>query len=241
MTEDTSGETAPDVALDGAVSRRQAFAATAASRFGESFRTDQTSPYERVPRRGRDRTGGIREVNPARRVVGSGGSSGRVGVARLIRRRSVVPLRRCWHPCTRASRRKDRSRPADMRGLGASPLGRGRRVPASVFRASPVPFVLMLDDFHELQSPACHDVMEVVISGIPHELRSLSRRVVPSSRTCRGCGRRVTRWSSWRATLPLTGRRRADLAAAELTVTPEFTAAVTERTEGWPSASTWRR
>ena len=41
---------------------------------------------------------------------------------------------------------------ADMRGVGVSALGRAAPRLASVFRASPVPFVLMLDDFHELQS-----------------------------------------------------------------------------------------
>ena len=56
---------------------------------------------------------------------------------------------------------------ADMRGLGVSVLGRTAPRLASAFRTSPVPFVLMLDDLHELRSPACHDVLGVVISGIP--------------------------------------------------------------------------
>jgi LuxR family maltose regulon positive regulatory protein len=56
---------------------------------------------------------------------------------------------------------------ADMSGLGVSPLGRAAPRLASVFRTSPFPFVLMLDDLHELRSPACHDVLGVVISGIP--------------------------------------------------------------------------
>ena len=56
---------------------------------------------------------------------------------------------------------------ADMRGLGLSVLGRAAPRLAAAFRTSPVPFVLMLDDLHELRSPACHDVLGVVISGIP--------------------------------------------------------------------------
>ena len=56
---------------------------------------------------------------------------------------------------------------ADMRGLGVSVLGRAAPRLAAAFRTSPVPFVLMLDDLHELRSPACHDVLGVVISGIP--------------------------------------------------------------------------
>ena len=49
---------------------------------------------------------------------------------------------------------------ADMSGLGVSVLGRAAPRLASAFRTSPEPFVLMLDDLHELQSPACHDVLE---------------------------------------------------------------------------------
>jgi LuxR family maltose regulon positive regulatory protein len=56
---------------------------------------------------------------------------------------------------------------ADVRGLGVSALGRAAPRLASAFRVSPVPFVLMLDDLHELRSPDCHDVLSVVISGIP--------------------------------------------------------------------------
>ena len=92
---------------------------------------------------------------------------------------------------------------ADVGGLGVSVLGRAAPRLASAFRASPQPFVLMLDDLHELRSPACHDALGVAISGIPRA-HSSSRRVVPSSRTCRGCGRRVTRWSSGPATWPST-------------------------------------
>ena len=76
---------------------------------------------------------------------------------------------------------------ADMSGLGVSVLGRAAPRLARRSGRSPDPFVLMLDDLHELRSPACHDVLGVVISGIP-PAHSWSRRVVPSSHTCRGCG-----------------------------------------------------
>ena len=92
---------------------------------------------------------------------------------------------------------------ADMGGLGVSVLGRAAPRLASALRTSPAPFVLMLDDLHELRSPGCHDVLSVVISGIP-PARSWSRRAASSSLTCRGCGRRGTRWSSGRATWPST-------------------------------------
>ena len=56
---------------------------------------------------------------------------------------------------------------ADLRGIGVSALGRAAPRLASALRTSPAPFVLILDDLHELRSPACHDVLSVVISGIP--------------------------------------------------------------------------
>jgi LuxR family maltose regulon positive regulatory protein len=55
---------------------------------------------------------------------------------------------------------------ADVSGAGVSVLGRAAPRLASAFRTSPVPFVVMLDDLHELRSPACHDVLSVVISGM---------------------------------------------------------------------------
>ena len=91
----------------------------------------------------------------------------------------------------------------------------------------------MLDDLHEVQSPACHDVLSVVISGIPRGSQ-LVRRVAPSSLICPGCGLRGTH-----------GVRAGDLAldaagaeqifsAAHVSLTREQAATVTERTEGWP-------
>jgi LuxR family maltose regulon positive regulatory protein len=48
-------------------------------------------------------------------------------------------------------------------------------------RTSQVPFVLMLDDLHELRSPACHDALSVVISGVPRgsQLVAASRSEQP--------------------------------------------------------------
>jgi LuxR family transcriptional regulator, maltose regulon positive regulatory protein len=58
---------------------------------------------------------------------------------------------------------------ADMRGLGC-PCWAAPRL-ASALRTSPVPFVLMLDDLHELRSPACHDVL-----GALHQKLGVSSR-----------------------------------------------------------------
>ncbi len=50
---------------------------------------------------------------------------------------------------------------------GVSPLGRSAPVLASAMRAAPESFVMMIDDLHEVRSQACHDVLGVVLSGIP--------------------------------------------------------------------------
>ena len=79
---------------------------------------------------------------------------------------------------------------AGMGGHGVSVLGRAAPRLASVLRASPVPFVIMLDDLHELQSPACHDVLSVVISGIPpgSQLVAASRSEQPHLPRLRASG-----------------------------------------------------
>ena len=79
---------------------------------------------------------------------------------------------------------------ADVRGVGVSALGRAAPRLASAFRTSPVPFVLMLDDLHELRSPACHDVLSVVISGIPQgsQLVAASRAEQPHLPRLRASG-----------------------------------------------------
>ena len=79
---------------------------------------------------------------------------------------------------------------ADMGGLGVSTLGRAAPRLAAAFRTSPHPFVLMLDDLHELQSPDCHDVLSVAISGIPRgsQLVAASRSEQPHLPRLRATG-----------------------------------------------------
>jgi len=123
---------------------------------------------------------------------------------------------------------------ADVSGVGGSVLGRGAPRLASAFKTSPTPFVLMVDDLHELQSPACHDVLEVVLAGIPRD-----SQVVASSRFEQ---RHVPRLRASGDALELLASDLAlDVAGAEqifsqahVSLSPERAAAVTERTEGWP-------
>jgi LuxR family transcriptional regulator, maltose regulon positive regulatory protein len=123
---------------------------------------------------------------------------------------------------------------ADVSGPGVSALGRAAPLLASAFRTSPVPFVLMLDDLHELESPACHDVLSVVISGIPRgsQLVAASRSEQPHLPRLRASGELLEFLGSDLA-LDAAGAEQI-FAAAHVSLTPELAAAVTARTEGWP-------
>ena len=55
----------------------------------------------------------------------------------------------------------------EVEAFGTGVLGRAAPRLAAAFGTSPAPFVLMLDDLHELQSPACHDVLGLVLARVP--------------------------------------------------------------------------
>ena len=124
---------------------------------------------------------------------------------------------------------------ADMKGPAMSVLGRAAPRLASEFRASPVPFVLMLDDLHELHSPACHDVLGVVISGIPRGslLAAASRSEQAHLPRLRAAGE-VLEFGPGDLALDGAGAQQI-FANAQVGLSPELAAAVTERTEGWPA------
>ncbi len=124
---------------------------------------------------------------------------------------------------------------ADVAGVGVSALGRAAPRLAAAFRTSPLPFVLMLDDLHELRSPACHDVLSVVISGIPagSQLVAASRAEQPHLPRLRVSGDALEFVASDLA-LDVDGAKQI-FAQAEVALTDELAAAVTARTEGWPA------
>ncbi len=124
---------------------------------------------------------------------------------------------------------------ADMGGLGVSALGRSAPLLAAVLSTSQAPFVLMLDDLHELRSPACHDVLGVVISGIPRgsQLAAASRSEQPHVPRLRAAG---DAWELGASDLALDVDAAEQIfAQAHVSITREAAAAVTERTEGWPA------
>jgi LuxR family transcriptional regulator, maltose regulon positive regulatory protein len=123
---------------------------------------------------------------------------------------------------------------ADVSGVGISILGRAAPRFTSVLRTSPIPFVLMLDDVHELQSSACHDVLSMVISAIPpgSQLVATSRFEQPDMPRLRASGDALEFVASDLA-LGATGAQQI-FSEAKVSLTMEQAAELTDRTEGWP-------
>lgn len=124
---------------------------------------------------------------------------------------------------------------AAVSGPGDAALGRGAaRVRTALSRAAE-PFVLLIDDLHELESPVCHDVLEAVLSGVPpgSQVVTASRHEQPH----------LPRMRVERAAVELTATDLAlDAAAAQrifasvcVDLTYERALDVTKRTEGWPA------
>ncbi len=103
----------------------------------------------------------------------------------------------------------------------------------------------MMDDLHELQSPACHDVIGLVLARVPR-----GSQVVAASRSEQPHLARLR--VSGDAMEFVTGDLALDAAAAHqvfsaerVVISPEQAADLAERTEGWPAglylAAAWRR
>jgi LuxR family transcriptional regulator, maltose regulon positive regulatory protein len=124
---------------------------------------------------------------------------------------------------------------AEVGGLGVSVLGRAAPRLASALRASLHPFVLMLDDLHELRSPACDDVLSVVIAAIPagSALVTSSRCEQPHVPRLRACDEALE-FEAGDLALDAAGAHQI-FANAQVSITGEQAAAVTEQTEGWPA------
>ena len=121
---------------------------------------------------------------------------------------------------------------ADVRGV--SVLGRAAPRLASAFASSPSPFVLMLDDLHELRLPECHDALGVVISAIPRgsQLVSASRSEQPHLSRLRASGD-VFELGTGDLALDAAAAQHI-FSQAQVHLAPEVAAALTEHTEGWP-------
>ena len=93
----------------------------------------------------------------------------------------------------------------------------------------------MLDDLHELASPACHDALGLVVAGVPQgsQLVAASRSEQPHLPRLRATGEAVELHADDLA-LDVAGAEQI-FAEADVGVSREVAAAVTERTEGWPA------
>jgi ATP-dependent transcriptional regulator len=92
----------------------------------------------------------------------------------------------------------------------------------------------MLDDLHELQSPACQDVLSVGISGIPggSQLVAASRSEQRYLPRLRAAGEALE-FTERDLALDSVGAEQI-FTAAHVGITPQRAAVVTERTEGGP-------
>jgi LuxR family transcriptional regulator, maltose regulon positive regulatory protein len=123
---------------------------------------------------------------------------------------------------------------ADMSGLSVDALGRAAPRLAAAFRSSAEPFVLMVDDLHELRASACYDALGVAISGIPEgsQVVGASRFEQPHLPRLRASGDAVELDADDLA-MDVAGAEHV-FAAAHVEVSREEAAEVTGRTEGWP-------
>ncbi len=123
----------------------------------------------------------------------------------------------------------------EVRGFGSSVLGRAAPRLAAAFSACPAPFVLLLDDVHELRSPDCQDVLGLVMASIPDgsQLVAASRWEQPHLPRLRVSGAALA-LDARDLALDVAGAQQI-FARAHVSLTPEAAAEVTARTEGWPA------
>jgi LuxR family maltose regulon positive regulatory protein len=123
---------------------------------------------------------------------------------------------------------------AAVRGIGVSPLGRAAPRLAAAFRSSTSPFVLVLDDLHELRQPACHDALSIVIGGISagSQLITASRAEQPHLARLRASGAALELEASDLALDAVAAS--AIFSHATVSLPPERAARMIDRTEGWP-------
>jgi LuxR family maltose regulon positive regulatory protein len=122
----------------------------------------------------------------------------------------------------------------DMIRAGPSVLGRAAPRLATVIANVDAPFLLVLDDLQAVRSPACHDVLGLLLDAVPP-----GSQVVIASRYEQP---HLPRLRAHARTVEIGPKDLAlDVAAAEqifatthVAVSRELLEAVAERTEGWP-------
>ena len=103
------------------------------------------------------------------------------------------------------------------------------------------PVVLVLDDLHLLENPACLDAIASLTRHVPEGRRSPCRREASRRSRWERCGRVASRWRSGRTTCAWTqAEARQLLSAAGVDLPDEQIAELTEHTEGWSARAVSR-
>lgn len=125
---------------------------------------------------------------------------------------------------------------AEMRGFGASTLGRSAPMLAGALGAAPAPFVLFLDDLHFADSPDCQDALEVLLARVPEgsQVVLAGRHEPPLVARLRAAG---DAWEVTVADLALdhAGARAIFAQAGADAVGDDDLDGIVERCEGWPT------
>ncbi len=134
--------------------------------------------------------------------------------------------------------RVDSGRPdlvAEVEALGTEVLGRAAPRLAAAFATCPGPFVLMLDDLHELLSPGCHDVLGLVLARVPpgSQVVAASRSEQPHLARLRVSGDAMELVAG-DLVFDAAGAQRV-FSAENVVLSPEQAAEMAARTEGWPA------
>jgi LuxR family maltose regulon positive regulatory protein len=123
---------------------------------------------------------------------------------------------------------------ADLVSPGSSPLGRAAPLVAAALASSPAPFVLMLDDLHEIELAECHDVLGLIVDAIPQgsQFVTASRFEQPHLPYARASGNAIEVVATDLA-LDVTEAQRV-FASQDVTLSAELAENVIQQTEGWP-------
>ena len=124
---------------------------------------------------------------------------------------------------------------AEVEALGTEVLGRAAPRLAAAFATCPGPFVLILDDLHELLSPACHDVLGLVLARVPpgFQVVTASRSELPHLARLRVSGAAME-FVAGDLALDAAGAHYI-FSGQNVLLSPQQAADLAERTEGWPA------
>ena len=123
----------------------------------------------------------------------------------------------------------------EMRGVGASTLGRSAPLLAAALRNTPDPFVLLVDDLHLANSLSCQDALEIVLTGVPEgsQIVLASRHEQPHLARLRANGDAVEIGAA-ELRIGVEGARTI-FERVRIDADDDRLADVVERCEGWPT------